>query len=281
MLIRSAPRYYLAISILLCFYINAAFSQSPMIIGGPTKDPLPPYGWIDQCTGEERGYINRLVSSVLAELEIPYQRLPATALSMNYFNQLIEQLNNNDIDAVYALYPMASLDGVIFSKEPVTITTDAIITTIHNAESIKKIDDLKDKKGLLVSYAAGNDVYFHLARYQQFDLNLSSIGTAKKGFELILDNTFDYMISEKSISIINLKELRLNKKLAITQLPELTNALHFAISKKSQWVNVIDDIDSNLRKKRLNGHSQVIYEESMKDWFSNLKCTPRASNSIE
>jgi ABC-type amino acid transport substrate-binding protein len=258
----------LILATLIASHISIVHAQK-IVLGGASTYAIPPYSWIDPCSGKHTGFTRDVIESVFSRLGIAWQASEPIAFSADYWPRLIEKLQQRELDGIYATYKMPDLDFLIYSKEPLVNMVDVIYSSTHVLDDNLDIRTLRDKKILVERSGQLSPLILQL-KSQGFTFQY--IDGFEEVIRALLDGKGDYLIANKYVSSIYAQRINVTHLLQRTEMNNYSREMYLALHKDSPAASRMPEIDRQLKAMKESGQFDFIRQRYMNLWISRRHC---------
>ena len=252
------------LTVLLTFMIlvtgSPLFAQtSPaMVISGNPE--APPVTWNKQ--GKLQGIGPKLATDILSQLNIQYSIQPATD-----WLQVLQQLEAGKIDLIVSAYKTKKREQHMAFSAP--YLDSPVVTVVKKGDSFlcNCWDDMIGKKGVAgqgESFGDDFDAYIK----DKLDVTYT---TYQRAFEMLEEDTADYLIIDLYPAIIFSKLLGVEDKIEFMEKPITIQQFHMAISKKSPYLDQLPAINRQLKQLKAAGDIKKLALEQYNSWHKTFQ----------
>ena len=220
----------------------------PLIISAGAED-WHPVAYRDKDSGQIKGIAFDMVAKVAEKLNV---RLTVKQMP---WKRMLELLKDGRLDMAIAIYWNAERDQYLSYSVPYLDNAATIFVRKNNVFSFTKFEDLLPYHGLKPAGGSFGEAFDKFAR--QHNLSLREIHGAsqvkEKMVTLVLRERYDYFIADYLDGMMFLKQT--NRDTLITPLEKTLNMtqVHFAISRKSDCLVLLPEINAALRQLKNDG----------------------------
>ena len=250
----------LLIVILLALLVTATMSQAdgPLIISGNSN--LPPVSW--KKGTDLVGAGPELVTKILTELNIPY----SMKLEENW-QQVQDMTRTGEVDMIVAAYDNNTRRAYMDYTTPYIESPVVIVVKKGDMFPFSSWNSLVGKKGVAHS---GESFGEKFDAFIKSDLNVSYL-PYERAFQMLNDDTADYLIIDLYPAIIYSKLLKAEDKIEFLDKPATIQHFHITISKKSPYNKLLPEIDKKLSQLKEQGYIKRLVVEQYKYWNKNFE----------
>ncbi|WP_028582955.1 substrate-binding periplasmic protein [Desulfogranum mediterraneum] len=238
--------------------LPAAQARSTLVVSGNPE--APPISWNRQ--GTLSGIGPTLAAAILNELKIDY-----TLQSREEWAGVLEELTAGKLDMVVSAYKNKQRLQELDFSEP--FLKSPVVMVVKKGDSFRCNcwDDMRGKKGVA---AKGESFGDRLDRFiaDQLDLTFTSY---QRAFEMLAEDTADYLLIDLYPAIIYAKLLMVEDKIEFLEKPVTVQPLHMAFSKKSVHRELLPLINRQLQRLKEAGAIEKLAMEQYKAWNKNFQ----------
>ena len=248
------------LSCIFLFTGSPLFAQASaaMIVSGNPE--APPVAWNKQ--GKLQGIGPKLATDILSQLNIQYSIQPATD-----WIQAQKQLAAGDIDLIVSTYKNKEREQhMVFS---VPYLDSPVVTVVKKGDSFlcNCWDDMIGKKGVAGQGETFGDEFDAFIK-DKLDVTYT---TYQRAFEMLEEDTADYLIIDLYPAIIYSKLLMVEDKIEFMEKPITVQQLHMALSKKSSYLDQLPAINNQLKQLKAAGKIKKLALEQYNSWHKTFK----------
>jgi len=232
-------------------------SPSLVISGNPEA---PPVAWNKQ--GKLQGIGPKLATDILSQLNIPYSIHPATD-----WLQVQQQLAAGEVDLIVSAYKNKKREQhMVFS---VPYLKSPVVTVVKKGDRFlcNCWDDMIGKKGVAGQGETFGDEFDAFIK-DKLDVTYT---TYQRAFEMLEEDTADYLIIDLYPAIIYSKLLMVEDKIEFMEKPITVQQLHMALSKKSPYLDQLPAINNQLKQLKEAGKIKKLAIEQYNSWHKTFK----------
>lgn len=263
---------------LLIFFIHSTFADQPILtLSTPTTKDMPPWTWIDKCTGKQTGVITQIEKHLFDSLGIKTRRSEPREISTRIFNDIASQLINHEIDASIATLKLINQPDLTYSQQHVVELQTSIIFRTNQSIVINSIEDLKPLNGVLAVIQGEQNSQTTTDRLSYLrgrGLNVSpSQQMIDETYHLLLNGQADYILSDPWIAKAYLHRKGLRKKFQVKIIPGMSRKLYTAMATDSIWISYMSDINQQLEILHDSGYIDRSIKYYLKRWLRPENCS--------
>lgn len=239
--------------VLLALPVNAVEANNSL------KISAPPSIWVQEQNGQLTGPVVDLVHDIFTEYEISVTATPLP------WARAIAQMKSGTLDMIPVIfYTEERADFMAFST-PFAVVPTSIFVPAGKAFTYASINDLIGKKGVIMR---GDSIS------QEFELlkdrlDLTEIAAYDHMIHMLADHRADYAVAAQYGFTIQAKKLGYDTKIDMLPQPVASRNLHFALSKKSPYVQYLPIINQKLEKLKTNGKLEQLVENTLNNAAKN------------
>lgn len=245
-------------------------AEETIHIGGNSRDPMPPYSWID-CDGQYTGSNFHLYRLFFKQHDIePIFVNPEKSFT---FEEIITQLKTHNIDALHALPKHYNHSSALkLSNEPIVVTMEGVLYRLSMQNPPQTAADLKKLRGTLSIAGETASNSYRMMHSHRSNLNITSSNSTQQALDKVISGEADYMLIDHfhGGSLINSKKLK--QTLTIKALTEASESMYFTLPIDSRFINLMPALDQYLRKARDQGFIDQLNVSYLKKWLRQKDC---------
>lgn len=249
----------LLVLLLTTISFNSTIHAEPTVIisGNPEA---PPVVW-ERAKGLV-GVGPELAGRILSDLKIPFEIIP-----MGTWQQVQEKTRNGAIDLVLSAYKTTERQKYLEYSIPYLESPVVVVVKKGTGFICDSWDDLIGKRGVAnkgESFGEKFDAYLK----SELQVTFTSYNRA---FEMLGEDTADYLLIDLYPAIIYSKLLRVEDKVDIMDNPVTVQHLHMAFGKESPHKGLLPDINKHLAKLKEQGVIKNLTLEYYQKWNKTFK----------
>ncbi|MBM9510864.1 substrate-binding periplasmic protein [Desulfogranum marinum] len=253
---------HLVVLLTFIFHVTGSplFAQpSPvMVISGNPE--APPVAWNKQ--GKLQGVGPKLATDILSQLNIQYSIQPATD-----WLQVQQQLVAGEVDLIVSAYKNKKREQHMVFSAPYLESPVVAVVKKGDRFICNCWEDMIGKKGVAgqgESFGDDFDAYIK----DKLDVTYTPY---QRAFEMLEEDTADYLIIDLYPAIIYSKLLMVEDKIEFMEKPIVVQQLHMAISKKSPYLDQLPAINNQLKQLKAAGKIKKLAIDQYNSWHKTFK----------
>lgn len=258
--------------VFLCSPLSAA-PQSPFYLAQPAGMFRPPFIWRDKCSHKNIGSGIETIELIFQQHGLSMQAKVYTA-DRHYLSNARKDLIAGKLDGMEA-NSSVNEDLLVYAKTPRFALGHAIISVASKRLRLKSFEDLKGKKGAIITARGIANASSEFSAYWENHLSIDVVPNIEKSFEQLERGEYDYIIGGKydltrTINLLQRKDLFDKSQLS----SRVYQPVYFGIAKNSPYLQYLDVIDKAIAEMRASGREEFIYRKYMDLWAKGLskKC---------
>jgi polar amino acid transport system substrate-binding protein len=235
-----------------------ARAAAPMIISGNSDSP--PVSW--DKSGKFMGVGPELAAKILSELNIPFSMQVA-----GNWQQVQDKTRDGAVDMIVAAYKnkerQAYMDySISFLESPVVI-----VVKKGGAFPFFSWKSLVGKKGVAHS---GESFGEKFDAFIKSELNVDYL-PYERAFQMLAEDTADYLIIDLYPAIIYSKLLRAEDKVEFLDTPVSVQHFHMTVSKKSPYIKLLPEINNKIAQLQKEKYIKKLLIEQYSKWNQSFQ----------
>ncbi len=254
-------RYPSLLSVLLSALLlttGQAVAADPMIISGNSDSP--PISWDKR--GKLIGVGPELAAKILTELKIPF-----SITVQGTWQQVQDKTSDGSVDMIVAAYDNKKRRTYMDYSIPYIDSPVVIVVKKGDMFPFSSWKSLVGKKGVAHS---GESFGEKFDAYIKSDLNVSYL-PYERAFQMLAEDTADYLIIDLYPAIIYSKLLNVENKVEFMDKPVSVQHFHLTISKKSPYVKLLPEINKKITLLKEQKYIKKLAVEQYKQWNKTFK----------
>lgn len=251
-------RYLLALLIPLLTISNSLQAASPVIVSGNPE--APPVVW-ERAKGLA-GVGPELATRILSELDVPFDIKP-----MGTWQQVQDKARGGNIDLVLSVYKTAERQKFLEYSIPYLNSPVVVVVRKGTGFVCNAWDDMIGKRGVAnrgESFGAKFDTFIKNKLQVTFT-------TYSRAFEMLEEDTADYLLIDLYPALIYSKLLRVEDKVEIMEQPVTVQKFHMAFAKESEFLGLLPGINKRLAELRDQGAIKKLVLEYYQKWTATFQ----------
>ena len=254
-------RYRSLFFVLLTTILLAApsiWAADPMIISG--NPDSPPVSW-DKST-KLMGVGPELATKILSELKVPF----STTVEGSW-QQVQDKTRDGAVDMIVAAYDNEERRAYMDYSIPFMESPVVIVVKKGNKFPLSSWKPLIGKKGVAHS---GESFGEKFDAFIKTDLDVSYL-PYERAFQMLAEDTADYLIIDLYPAIIYSKLLRSEGKIEFIDTPVSVQHFHMTISKKSPYIKLLPEINKKIAQLNEQKYTKNLVIEQYKQWSKTFE----------
>jgi len=233
--------------ITLCYFFNIVYANEKI------KVSSPPSIWVQQQGNTLKGPIIDLLNEIFSEynLSIESEILP--------WARAVSHMKSGLLDMIPVIFYTDDRSKFMKFTLPYTQVQTSVFVPKGKKFSFKTLNDLKGRRGLIMR---DDSISSEFKKFLPV-LTLTRIVQYKDILKMLIDNRADYAVAAKFGFIIESKKLGLENEIEALPMPISYRNLHFAFSKKSQFVKYVTIINKKLKKMKADGSLKKMIDKTI------------------
>ncbi len=260
----------------LSFFLFPSLSvaqQSPFTMAQPAGMSRPPFIWQDKCSHKNIGSGIETIELIFQQHGLSVKAKVYTA-DRHYLSNARKDLIAGKLDGMEANLSVNE-DLLMYAKTPRFASGHAIISLASKHLRLKSFEDLKGKKGAIITARGIVNASSEFSAYWEKHLSIDMVPNIEKSFEQLEGGEYDYIIGGKyeltrTINLLPRKDLFDKSQLS----SRVYQPVYFGIAKNSPYLQYLDVIDKTIAEMRESGREEFIHRKYMDLWVKGLikKC---------
>ncbi|HCY84159.1 MAG TPA: hypothetical protein DHV36_03385 [Desulfobacteraceae bacterium] len=236
------------------FIVIFALSAASAGFAGPSvKISAPPSIWVQTKDGRPSGPVidlvegifNRFGVTVVAE-ELPWARAVA-------------RMKTGELDMIPVIFFTQERTKFMSFSIPYVQVSTAVFVPPGKSFPFNGIDDLVGRSGVMMT---GDSISreFEMAESR---LTLTRVSRYDQILDMLRAGRADYAVAARFGFVIHAKRLGLENTFERLEKPVATRDLHFAISKRSKFLNYLPAINQRILEMKQDGSMQEIINQAV------------------
>ncbi len=229
------------------------WAADPMIVSG--NPDSPPVSW--DKNGKLMGVGPELATKILSELKVPF--------SINVegsWQQVQDKTGDGAVDMIVAAYDNKMRRTYMDYSIPFMESPVVIVVKKGNKFPLSSWKPLIGKKGVAHS---GESFGEKFDAFIKTDLDVSYL-PYERAFQMLAEDTADYLIIDLYPAIIYSKLLRAEGKVEFIDTPVSIQHFHMTISKKSPYIKLLPEINKKIAQLNEQKYIKKLVIEQYKQW---------------
>ncbi len=226
-----------------------------------TKNPIPPYLWLDPCTNEIQGSAVKLLEKSMSTLGIPV--VVKRPKDFEPSEDKVAAFENNQYDAAFVSGNQLNNPHLLIVKPPIIEIRNAIISRGDQKISADVFFDNKKTKGLLVGSIESNSIAKELFRK---GMNVTMTTDTSQLIRKIIDREYDYTIIDHYFAQTLEEYTRNKQELAIDFFPFTKRAVYFAFPAREENREIVRRVSNTLQEYKDSGYVDFILYDYLRVW---------------
>lgn len=260
---------------IICLIPNDSTAKENFVIGGNVSPPIPPFSWVDDCSGTFNGLNYHLLEMFFSQQGYDLSFTPPVRMVEAPWNDLIDDLRTDDIQALQGVFKNFKAKDLTTAAVPHVSIPESVVFNKNRIEPPYSIEKFTQYVGLLPY--AGSD-FEKLPTYKKaksLGLTIKPVETNVKGMKLVANGEADFMIHSYFYSKALSKELNIDHLLGYYKLNIKPLEFYLAVLKGSKWEFILDDWDNFLIKQKESGYLQLLADSYLKQWINRGRCSDK------
>jgi ABC-type amino acid transport substrate-binding protein len=255
------------------FMGSAAYAEKqPFYIGGSISTPLPPYSWVNPCTGDLTGASHDILQRILRQLDLEPVYLPSKPFNPKMAEENLAAIKAGEADSLVAVEPNTRSELLELTQSTIILNKTAVIYLKDQSFEIDSEEDLKGLQGVTPTRKS-KGVATHMNRWaEQHQTVLSPVFDLKEALGVVMSGKADYLTTGFYHARVMIDK-PIQDRLNIVAMKTLERPLYFAMAKQSQWHYLLPEIDRQLVKSMEEGDFDRLNQKYLLAWVRGDKCT--------
>ena len=239
--------------LLICFILFfdvSLLAQECKILRVGGSSGWYPVGYVDEGTNKPKGiaydFAKVIGKKLNLEVEI-YASYP--------WKRMLKYVKLGKLDLVSALYWTGEREKVYTYTEPYLVNEARVFVLKSKKFKLEKYEDLI---GLWGSTPFGGSYGDKFDSFAKINLNITHANTKNQQIGMLLKQRVDYFILDYQDGMRYLKNNGLENKIIALDYPISTTKVHFAFSKQSPCLKLLDSINKMIIDSKSNGTLEEI-----------------------
>lgn len=251
-------RYLPVLLIAFLSFSNSLLAAPPVIISGNPE--APPVVW-ERAKGLA-GVGPELATHILSKLEVPFDIKP-----MGTWQQVQDKARTGSVDIILSAYKTAERQEFLEYSIPYLDSPVVVVVRKGTGFVCNSRDDMIGKRGVAnkgESFGAEFDSFIK----NKLQVTFTSYNRA---FEMLEEDTADYLIIDLYPAIIYSKLLRAEDKVEIMEKPVTVQKIHMAVAKNSEFLGLLPAINRHLTEMQEQGEIKRLVLEHYQKWNTTFQ----------
>lgn len=232
--------------------------DSPLTITGDPE--FPPISWNNQ--GKLKGLGLELAQQILTDMDIPFQVTPFSSWAV-----VQSKVEQGAVDLLVSAYTNKEREKHLSFSVPYLKSPVVVIVKKGKKFLCNSWDDMTGKKGVA---GKGQSFGAEFDEYIQQHLDISYL-PYQRAFEMLEENTADFLIIDLYPALIYSKLLMVEDKIEIMDKPITVQQLHMAFSNKSQHLDLLPEINERIKTLQKEGMIKKLAIAHYNKWHETFK----------
>jgi len=238
--------------------VPSTWAADPMIVSGNPNSP--PVSW-DQ-NGTLKGVGPELATKILSELKVPF----STKVEGSW--QIVQdKTRDGAIDMIVAAYENKERRTYMDYSIPFMESPVVIVVKKGDKFPFSSWKSLVGKQGVAHS---GESFGEEFDAFIKSDLNVKYL-PYERAFQMLAEDTADYLIIDLYPAIIYSKLLRVEGKVEFFDTPASVQHFHMTISKKSPYSKLLPEINKKIAQLNEQKYIKKLVIDQYKQWNKSFK----------
>ncbi len=213
----------------------------------------PPSIWLQYHENEISGPIGDLLKEIFEEsnITIKHMSLP--------WVRSIEFMKSGELDMIPVIFFTNDRAEFMTFSKPFAQVPTSVFVPIKKMFKFERMEDLKGRKGVMMR---GDSISKEFEQLRH-ELNVFEISDYEQAFRMLGSNSVDYAVAAKYGFLIHAKKKNYDKLFDILPNPIASRNLHFAISKKSEFLKYMPTIDQKIKELQTSGKMNNMIEKAI------------------
>lgn len=252
------PVLLAALATTLLLTVSQAMASAPMIVSGNSDSP--PISW--EKRDNLLGVGPELAKKILTELKVPF-----TLTNAGNWQQVQDKAKNGTVDMIVAAYDNTERRTYMDYSIPYLDSPVVIVVRKGNQFPFSSWKSLVGKKGVAHK---GESFGEKFDAFIKSDLDVSFL-PYERAFQMLAENTADYLVIDLYPAIIYSKLLNAEDKIEFLKKPVSVQHYHITISKKSPYLKLLPEINKKLSKLTQQKYIKKLTIDQYKQWNNTFK----------
>lgn len=228
-------------------------SANPVFAERIVKVSAPPSIWIQEDGDTLTGPIIDLLKEVFspAGVEISTQKLP--------WVRAVKNMQSGQLDIIPVIFHTLDREKSMAFSVPYVDVPTVVFVKKGKTFPFTDIEDLIGRRGMMVR----NDSISPEFNRAKSKLNLTVVSDYATILKMLEAERADYAVCPKYGFLVAAKKLGIGGKIENLSVPIASRNLHIAISRKSSFLNHLQDIDAKIQAMQSDGTMDKIVAEAL------------------
>ena len=249
-------RYISLFSVLLAAVLVTSVQSraaDPMIISGNPDGP--PVSW--EKRGKLLGVGPEVAAKIMTELKVPY-----VIRTEGSWQEVQDKARSGAVDMIVSAYENKERRSYMDYTVPYLESPVVIVVKKDDQFPYASWDSLVGKKGVAHT---GESFGEKFDTFIKTKLNVSYL-PYERAFQMLAEDTADYLIIDLFPAIIYAKLLNAEDKIDFLDKPVSIQHFHMTISKKSPYFNLLPEINTKITELKKQKYFKKLAVEQYKQW---------------
>lgn len=244
--------------LLLATSLGSAWANPTVQISGNPE--APPVVW--EKSGLLTGAGPEMIQTILTKLGVQASIQPAGSWS-----QVLDKAKSGDIDMIVSSYKTKKREEFLEYSSPYLESPVIVVIKKGDTFLCNCWDDMVGKRGVANTGESFGDEFDSFIA-EKLNVTYTSYSRA---FEMLAEDTADYLIIDLYPAIIYSKLLMAEDKVEFIEKPITVQQIHLAFSKKSPHLTLLPQINKEIALMKKEGAIKQLALEQYKKWNKTIK----------
>ncbi len=252
------PVLLAALAITLLLTVSQSWAAAPMVVSG--NNDGPPISWDKR--DKLLGVGPELAKKILTDLKVPF-----TLINAGNWQQVQDKARKGTVDMIVSAYDNAERRTYMDYSIPYLKSPVVIVVKEGDKFPFSSWKSLVGKKGVAHS---GESFGEKFDKFIKSDLDVSFL-PYERAFQMLAEDTADYLIIDLYPAIIYSKLLNVEDKIEFFDKPVSIQYFHITLSKKSPYVKLLPEINKQISALQEQKYIKKLAIDQYKQWNSTFK----------
>lgn len=257
------------LSLLLTKHVAA--SQETIIFGGNITTDIPPFSWVDKCTGEMDGVNYHLIRNFFEQQKIKIKISSPLELNKKNWGIIQQQLDNNEIDGLTAFYNKNS-ELLTVAKEPHMVVNSSLFYNKIKLGTLTNLFNFKDLRGLIPLTTPKFSTQPTYLFAKSAGLNVEKVNSTAEGFRRIIDGEADYLFTTHYYGRTTLANNPQKELFDYYKIPEMAHSYYLALKPSAKTTDILEKWSQYIIEYKKSGVLKFLNNSYATKWLKQKTC---------
>ncbi|MCG8616358.1 MAG: transporter substrate-binding domain-containing protein [Desulfobacterales bacterium] len=236
------------------FIVLFSFYAASIGLAGPSvKISAPPSIWVQTTEGKPSGPVIDLVEEI-------FDRFGVTVIAEELpWARAVAQMKTGELDMIPVIFFTEERTKFMAFSIPYVQVSTAVFVPPGSAFPFNSIDDLVGRNGVMMT----GDSISKEFKMAESRLTLTKVSRYGQILDMLKAGRADYAVAARFGFVIHAKRTGQESAYERLEKPVATRDLHFAISKRSKFLNYLPAINQRILEMKQDGSMQRIIDQAV------------------